>query len=77
MVKTVLRLRTAHTGELAVHQIGARLALQYRVTPVADVLEDQRAQDYFGRSSQPAALPITGEVLRGSLLELGQTLRAA
>src|SRR6202040_859277 len=54
------RLRTAHTGELAVHQIGAHLALQYRVTPVADVLEDQQAQDYFGRSSQPAAAAAPG-----------------
>ena len=39
------RLRTANTGELAVHQIGAHLALQYRVTPVADVFEDQQAQE--------------------------------
>src|SRR6266581_3148388 len=30
------------------------------VTPVADVLEDQQAQDYFGRSSQPAAVAASG-----------------
>ena len=58
------RLRAAHPGELAVDQIGTYFALQYRVTPVADVLEDQQAQDNFGRSPEPAAAAALAMPLR-------------
>src|SRR5580700_6780218 len=41
------RLRAAHAGEVAVHQIGAYLALEHAIAPVADVLEDQQPQHHL------------------------------
>jgi len=52
-------LGSADTGEVAIHQIGADLALQYRIAPVSDVLQNQQSQHHFGgetRSAAPAAL---------------------
>src|SRR6476661_1001669 len=41
-------LGSADTGEVAIHQIGADLALQYRIAPVSDVLQNQQSQHHFG-----------------------------
>ena len=43
------------TGEIAIHQIGADLALQYRIAPVADVLQNQQSQHHLRRETQSAA----------------------
>jgi hypothetical protein len=48
-------LRAADTGEVAVHQIGAHFAFQHVIAPVADVLENQQAQNHFGRGALAAA----------------------
>jgi hypothetical protein len=42
-------------GEIAVHQIGARLPFQHAVAPVAHVLEHQQTQHHLGRGARPAA----------------------
>ena len=54
------RLGGAHAGEVAVHQVGAYLALQHAIAPVTDVLEDQQAKHHFGRSTRPAAAAALG-----------------
>jgi hypothetical protein len=54
------RLAGADAGEVAVHQIGAHLALQHAIAPVADVLEDQQAQHHLGRRAQPTATATLG-----------------
>jgi len=46
--------------QVAVHQIGAHLALQHAIAPVADVLEDQQAQHNLGRCAQPTATAALG-----------------
>jgi hypothetical protein len=38
-------------GEVPVHQVGAHLALQHLIAPVADVLEDQQSQHHVGRGT--------------------------
>jgi hypothetical protein len=53
-------LAGADAGEVAVHQIGAHLALQHAIAPVADVLEDQQAQYHLGRRAQPTATAALG-----------------
>ena len=54
------RLAGADPGEVAIHQIGAHLALQHAIAPVADVLEDQQAQHHLGRCAQPTATAALG-----------------
>src|ERR1700733_8311832 len=48
-------LGSTDTGEFAIHQIGADLALQYRIAPVADVLQNQQSQHHLRRETQSAA----------------------
>ena len=48
-------LGPAHAREVAIHQVGADLALKHGVAPVPDVLEDQQAQHNLRRHAQPAA----------------------
>ena len=56
-------LAGAHPCEVAVHQIGADLALEHAIAPVADVLEDQQAQHHLGRNAQPTAAAALGMAL--------------
>ena len=60
----IRHLGGAHTGEVAVHQIGPHLALQHRIAPVADVLENQEPQHHLGRRRQPASAAALGMPLR-------------
>ena len=60
----VRHLRAAHARKIAVHQIGAHLALQHPIAPIAHVLEDQKTQHHFGRSAQPATGAALGMPLR-------------
>ena len=62
------RLAGADPGEVAVHQIGAHLALEHLVAPVADVLEDQQPQHHLGRCASPAAAAALGMPSRQSLV---------
>ena len=62
------RLRAAHAGEVAVHQIGAHLALEHAIAPVADVLEDQQAQHHLRRRTQSAAAAALGMALAEGLV---------
>jgi hypothetical protein len=62
------RLRPADPGEVAVHQIGAHLALQHAIAPVADMLQDQQSQHHFGRSAQATAAAALGMPLRESFV---------
>src|SRR5271154_6291487 len=48
-------LGSTDTGEFAIHQIGADLALQYRIAPVADVLQDQQSKHHLSRKTRSAA----------------------
>ena len=62
------RLAGADPREVAVHQIGAHLALEHLVAPVADVLEDQQPQYHLGRRTSPAAATALGMPFRQSLV---------
>ena len=61
-------LRPADPGEVAVHQIGAYLALEHAIAPVADVLEDQQAQHHLRRRTQSAAAAALGMALAEGLV---------
>jgi hypothetical protein len=51
----IRHLGAADPGEVAVDKIGAHLALEHGVAPVAHVLEHQQPQHHLGRGSEPAA----------------------
>src|ERR1700687_277928 len=64
----VWHLGCTDTGEIAIHQIGADLALQYRVAPVADVLQNQQSQHHLRRETQSAAPAALGMALHQCLV---------
>ena len=64
----IRRLAAAHAGEVPVHQIGAHLALQHLIAPVADVLEDQQPQHHLGRRAASPAATALGMSFRQSLV---------
>jgi hypothetical protein len=47
----------ADARKCSVHQIGSDFALQYRIAPVADVLEDQKPKHHLSRSLPPTPSP--------------------
>ena len=53
-------LAASHLREGTVDQAGTDLALRPFIAPVADVLEQEQAQNDFGRRAQPAAGPAIG-----------------
>jgi hypothetical protein len=59
----VRSLAGAHPGEVAVDQIGAHLAFEHAIAPVADVLEDQQAQHHLRRGALPASALALGMAL--------------
>ncbi len=56
----VRHLAAADPREVAVDQVGAHLALENLVTPVADMLEDQETQDHLGRRTSATATAALG-----------------
>ena len=56
-------------GEIAIHQIGADLALQYRIAPVADVLQDQQSKHHLSRETRSAASAALGMALHQCLVD--------
>ena len=61
-------LAAAHAGEVAVHQVGAHLALHHLIAPVAHMLEDQQAQDHLRRYAFAAPAAASGMALPQSLV---------
>ena len=61
-------LGAAHPAEVAVHQVGTHFALQHLIAPIADVLEDQQAQNHLRRGALPATAAALGTPLRQSLV---------
>ena len=59
----IRHFRQAQAAEAAVDQVGAHLALQRFVAPVADVFEQQHAQHDFGRGLGPTAATALGAAL--------------
>ena len=64
----IRRFAGADAGEVAVDQIGAHLALEHLVAPIARVLEDQKPQHHLGWCTSPAAAPALGMPPRQSLV---------
>jgi len=64
----ISHLASADPGEVAVHQIGADFTLQNRVTPIANMLQDQQAQHDFGRVARSAMAAAVGMTLRQRLV---------
>src|SRR5438270_2519282 len=64
----IRRLAAAHTGEVAVNQVGAHLALQHVIAPVANVLEDQQPQHHLGRCARPTTTAAPGMSSRECLV---------
>ena len=62
-------LAGAHSGEVAIHKIGPPFALERRVAPVADVLEDQQAENHLGRRAAAAATAALRMTLRQGLID--------
>jgi len=57
------RLAGADAGERPVHEIGAHLALQHLIAPVANVLQNQQPQHHLGRRADPTTTAALGTPL--------------
>lgn len=64
----VRHLAAAHTGEVAIHQIGAHFTFQHVIAPVANMLEDQQPQHHLGRRAQPTTTAALGMSSRQRLV---------
>lgn len=51
----IRHLAGADPSEVTVDQVGAHFALQHRVAPIADMLEDEKTQDHLGRVTTPTS----------------------
>src|SRR5262245_40205393 len=67
-------LAAAHARKVAVHQIGAHLALQHLIAPVARVLEDQQAQDQLSGHTFATEAAALGVALCQGLVHSGYDL---
>src|SRR3954471_20076577 len=67
----IRHLPCAHTGKVAIHKIGTHFALQYRVAPVADVLENQQPHNHVGGEALTATAAALGTPLPQSRVNWG------
>src|SRR5512143_2177250 len=64
----IWHLVRAHMREVAIDEVGANLAFQNLVAPIAYVLEDQKPQYSLGRNTLPPPTAALGMTLRQCLI---------